>query len=262
MRIGQSIALLIPLLCVATGVTKASRAADGFHPTSMAYILQPEAFEKDRAKAVTRLASCGRDLVVLDTFFEAGAPWKSSELETIRSGKKGRRIVAYLSIGEAEDYRDYWHKDWATAGKVSPKAPAFLCAQDPDWKGNFKVRYWQAEWQKIILTQLDPIVAQGFDGVYLDIVDGFEYFEEQNGKYVDHRKNPETGNEYRRDMIDWVKKIAGRARQVKPDFLVIPQNGSQLAEQEDFVNVLDAIGIEDLFGNGNKRQPKSHTDGV
>jgi cysteinyl-tRNA synthetase len=253
---------LIILLLMALGARQSGVAGDAprrFDPKSMAYILQPDSFDKVRSKAVQRLAECGRDLIVLDAFFGEGSAWTPAELETIRKGKSARRVVAYLSIGEAEEYREYWHKNWTSLGKVTTNAPAFLCAQDPEWKGNYKVKYWDPAWQKIILEQLDQIVAQGFDGAYLDIVDGFEFFEEDHGKYLDHRKNPDTGNEYRRDMIDWVKRIGTHSRQSKPDFLIIPQNGSQLIEQTDFIEAIDAIGIEDLFANGNKRQPKSHT---
>jgi len=39
---------------------------------------------------------------------------------------------------------------------------------------------------------------------------------------------------------------------------VIPQNGAQLLANEDFIDVISAIGIEDLFTNGNKLQSQSH----
>jgi len=44
------------------------------------------------------------------------------------------------------------------------------------------VKYWNQEWQGIIYknydSYLDKITAAGFDGVYLDIIDAFEYFEQ------------------------------------------------------------------------------------
>ena len=43
---------------------------------------------------------------------------------------------------------------------------------------------------------------------------------------------------------------------------MIPQNGSQLVEHPDFLEIISAISIEDLFTNGNKIQPKSHTNEV
>ena len=34
--------------------------------------------------------------------------WKRDELDRIREGMEGRKIISYISIGEAEDYRYYW----------------------------------------------------------------------------------------------------------------------------------------------------------
>ena len=105
-------------------------------------------------------------------------------------------------------------------------------------------------------------MARGFDGVYLDIVDGFERYEQGANDYLDDRMNPETKQTYRRDMVDWVKSISARARAKNPAALVIPQNGSQLVADKDFVDVISAQGIEDLFTNGKKLQPASHTDEI
>ena len=50
-------------------------------------------------------------------------------------------------------------------------------------EGNYTLRrrYWHPDWKKIIYgnsdAYLDRIVAAGFDGVYLDKIDVFEYFE-------------------------------------------------------------------------------------
>ena len=163
-------------------------------------------------------------------------------------------MIAYLSIGEAEDYRAYWQRTW----KTNP--PAFLLAQNPEWKGNYRVKYWQAAWQQIILADVDKIMASGFDGVYLDIVDGFETFESEDGhNFMDNRLNTETKQSYRRDMVDWVKAVAARARKTNPAALVIPQNGTQLLTHADFLGTVDAIGVEDLFTNGDMLQKAADT---
>lgn len=43
--------------------------------------------------------------------------------------------------------------------------------------------YWTKPWRDILFGQsdsyLDKVLAAGFDGVYLDVVDAYEYFEEQ-----------------------------------------------------------------------------------
>ena len=80
-----------------------------------------------------------------------------------------------MSIGEAEDYRYYWQADWST------NPPSWIEEENPDWEGNYIVKYWEQEWQDIIYgndnSYLKKIVDAGFDGVYLDIIDAFEYFE-------------------------------------------------------------------------------------
>jgi cysteinyl-tRNA synthetase len=231
-------------------------------PASFAYILQADSFAKTKSSAVAQLKESGRDWIVLDATFAGDTPWEQADLDTIRSGKAGRKVVAYLSIGEAEDYRPYWQYGWVSNGKRTAAAPAWLGIENPDWKGNYQVKYWNVDWQKLILAEIDVAMARGFDGVYLDIVDGFETYEQGADGYLDDRMNPETKQTYRRDMVDWVKAIAARARAKNPVALVIPQNGSQLAAHKDFVEVISAQGIEDLFTNGNKLQHTSHTDEI
>ncbi|MFD2433635.1 endo alpha-1,4 polygalactosaminidase [Mesonia maritima] len=84
-------------------------------------------------------------------------------------------VIAYLSIGEAEDYRYYWKESW------NRDFPDFIEAENPEWEGNFKVKYWEEEWQEIIYgneeAYLSKIMNAGFQGVYLDIIDAYEYFE-------------------------------------------------------------------------------------
>jgi len=231
-------------------------------PASFAYILQADSFAKTKPAVIAKLQESGRDWIVLDATFAGDTPWEQVDLGTIRSGKAGRKVFAYLSIGEAEDYRSYWQSDWVSNGKRTAAAPVWLGVENPEWKGNYQVKYWNADWQKLVLPAIDDAMARGFDGVYLDIVDGFQTYEQGADGYLDNRMNPETKQTYRRDMVDWVKAIAARARAKDPAALVIPQNGSQLVADNDFVEVISAQGIEDLFTNGKKLQPASHTEEI
>jgi cysteinyl-tRNA synthetase len=57
-----------------------------------------------------------------------------------------------------------------------------LGGENPDWKGNYKVKYWDPQWQAIIYgndrSYAKMILDAGFDGVYLDLIDAFEYYEQ------------------------------------------------------------------------------------
>ncbi len=56
-----------------------------------------------------------------------------SDLEKLH--KEGKVLLAYLSIGEAENYRDYWRDSWEIGN------PIFVDIENPDWEGNYKVQY-------------------------------------------------------------------------------------------------------------------------
>lgn len=147
----------------------------------------------------------------------------------------GTRIVlAYLSIGEAEDYRFYWQRTWMAA------PPPWLGAENPDWPGNYAVRYWAPEWQTQIFgtpgAYLDAIIAAGFDGVYLDRIDAFDV------------SDPSASRPQRMQlMADFVSAIAVYAREQRPGFIVVGQNAEELLANATYADAIDAVGKEDLF---------------
>ena len=186
------------------------------------------------------IAGLDVDLVVIDYSRdgEDATAFKPADIARMkqRPGGGQKLLISYMSIGEAEDYRYYWRPEWA---KGSGR-PAWLDELNPDWEGNYKVRYWDPAWQSVILgnsgAYLDKIVAAGFDGVYLDIIDAFEYWEEKG-----------EGGDARAAMIDFVGRIAEYARARRPGFWVIPQNGEALLEDAGYRKVISAVGKEDIF---------------
>ncbi len=197
------------------------------------------------------------DLVVMD-YSQDGSEdgeFSSSQIAALKDSPGGSKIVlAYMSIGEAEEGRFYFDPAWVDPDtkEVQPGAPGFLAPSNPDFPDNFKVRFWEDEWQAIIFgaasggdkSYLDRIIDAGFDGVYLDIIDAFEFF----GPGGELPERPTAGE----DMIDFVLAIANYARDTrgKSDFLVFPQNGAGILEEEGGANYLaavDGIGTEDTF---------------
>ena len=140
------------------------------------YLLNPENYAS-KNEFIEALSATDYDLLIIDYFFE-DEEFTVSEINTLKLKNNGGRrlVVSYMSIGEAEDYRYYWHHDWEN------HPPSWLAGENPEWEGNYKVRYWKQEWKNIIYgsddSYLGRIVNKGFDGVYLDIIDAFEYFEE------------------------------------------------------------------------------------
>ncbi|MHC4932626.1 MAG: endo alpha-1,4 polygalactosaminidase, partial [Planctomycetota bacterium] len=100
---------------------------------------------------------------------------------------------------------------------------------DPEgWSGNFPVAYWDPRWQGVLwgnpLAALDEILADGFDGVFLDWVLGFE-----NPEVI--RAASEAGLDPEWAMAELVRDLRLYARRRNPGFLVLAQNGAALAER-------------------------------
>jgi cysteinyl-tRNA synthetase len=141
------------------------------------YLINPQDYA-DGDALVSELEATSYDLFVIDLFDDAGTQLTSAQVSRLKTkpGGAARLVIAYMSIGEAEDYRYYWKSSY------SSNPPSWIERENPNWPGNYKVRYWEPKWKKILFgsgdAYLDRILASGFDGVYLDIIDGFEYFED------------------------------------------------------------------------------------
>ncbi|MBI3272322.1 MAG: endo alpha-1,4 polygalactosaminidase [Planctomycetes bacterium] len=195
------------------------------------------------------LASSAVDLVVLDHSRDGSedAAYSSQEIALVRgSGASAKVALCYLSIGEAEDYRAYWKRDWRPETDTAAGSPPFLGPVNPDWPGNYKVRYWLPEWKAVLRggpsACLDRILAQGFDGVYLDIIDAYDFWRDRGVKDAEDQ------------MVDLVKELGAYARARRPGFLVFPQNKEELGARRDYLEAVDGIGREDLYFEGDKRQ--------
>jgi len=100
------------------------------------------------------------------------------ELKIKNNGGK-RLVIAYLSIGEAEDYRFYWNKKW------NKKKPNWIVKENENWEGNYIVKYWSPEWKNIIKEYQKKLDEIGVDGYLLDTVDTYQYFEENYKKILE-----------------------------------------------------------------------------
>jgi cysteinyl-tRNA synthetase len=139
------------------------------------YLINPDNFQSITS-FVDAVSNTNYDLLIIDLFHKE-TELGSDDIARLKTKANGgeRLVLAYMSIGEAEDYRYYWKNEW------KDEAPEWLDRENAQWKGNYKVEYWNQDWQTIIFgsenSYLDKIINAGFDGVYLDIIEAFEYFE-------------------------------------------------------------------------------------
>jgi cysteinyl-tRNA synthetase, unknown class len=179
------------------------------------------------------IAASAYDVVVID-FAQQGRPFTPAEVAAMRAKPDGgRRIVlAYLSIGEAERYRFYWQPAWY----LTP--PAWIGPENPEWRGNYLVRYWEPAWQNLMFgapdSYLDRILSAGFDGVYLDRVDAYADWDKERA-------------DARQRMTEFVAALSAYAKRRSAGFQIVVQNAEELLEDDAYLRVIDAIAKEDLL---------------
>ena len=186
-------------------------------------------------------------LIVTDYSYDGTDATKLAPAEVSTVKSSGKKIISYISIGEAEDYRSYWQSSWSTT------PPNWLGPETPNWPGNYKVKYWDANWQNIVFNYIDTIAAQGFDGIYLDIIDGWYYWQHEvpQGQQVANADSL---------MIDFVLRIRAHVNTLtgNSNFILMTQNGEDLifqsnisgGQRNQYYNAIDALGIEDVFFTG------------
>ena len=210
-------------------------------------------------EAIDTLAATDYDMLVVepghnfkytDDLYDTG--YLVSQLKQKPNGDD-RVLLAYVDIGEAEDYRDYWDDDaWvAPIENSGVGSPDFLVTIDPNgWSGNYPVAYWDTRW-KDIWTGAGGIIAQlvsaGFHGVYLDWIEAYD------DDYIiaaaaDAGKNPAA------EMMSFIEEIRAAGETIDPDFLIIAQNAPYLLDDDPsrYSGMIDAIATEDtwFYGEG------------
>ena len=189
-----------------------------------------------------KIAASPFDMVIIDSSMFPGGKEQRLTREQVESLKKKpdgsrRLVIAYFSAGESEDFRYYWKPEW------NRKKPDWVLKADKDWKGDFIVRYWMKDWQRIVYgspeSLIDRILDAGFDGLSIDRVDAYYYFGDTQ--------------ERRNQMIDFVKAMSSYMHAKKPDIVILAQNAEELLDRKDYVAAIDGIAKEDLiFGISHK----------
>ncbi|QQB75052.1 endo alpha-1,4 polygalactosaminidase [Fusobacterium canifelinum] len=135
-------------------------------------LLNPEDFSNINEYYQT-LKNTNYDLLLIEVSHN-NIFFTKEQIEALKIKNNGakRIVIAYLSIGEAEDYRFYWNKKW------DKNKPDWIVEENDNWEGNYIVKYWTAEWKDIIKEYQKKLDEIGVDGYLLDTVDTYLYFEE------------------------------------------------------------------------------------
>jgi len=218
--------LILLLLCVLLTGCKASEVMEPNWLAVDDFLYQLQHADPDR------IGETSFDLAVVTLATAGNSPDVIPSLKDSPGGPK--LVLCYMSIGQSETYRWYWQPEWNT------DPPDWLDVPDGVWAGDHWVHYWDPSWQEIIYgtpeSYLDQILALGFDGVYLDRVDAYWYYQDQG----------RTGAA--REMVDFIQDFTRYARQRHPGFGVFPQNAEELGIlSPDYLDAMTGIGVEDLY---------------
>lgn len=221
--------------------------------------------------AIDALAASSYDMLVIeptrtdwssdDKYFDTKTAVTQLKNSLASDGSHRKLVIAYIDIGEAEDWRWYWQwsTGWNCTGPKPADWPDYILTCDPDgWTGNYPVAYWDAAWKDMIIdgegtgthpdrdyvSVIDEVINDGFDGIYLDWV---EAFADANVAAAAQGLGLDPAEE----MIDFIGEMRTYAQARKPDFLIIQQNAAALADgRSRLFNNIDAIAQEATWFDG------------
>jgi cysteinyl-tRNA synthetase len=207
----------------------------------------------DVSGAVEALARTSYPLLVLEPGHNlTDDPYDTAGIvSALRETPDGERrvLLAYVDVGQAEDYRDYWASDWVAPTAAQRGIPDFLVTVDPDgWSGNYPVAYWRSEWKQLWLGSngvVATLARLGFDGVYLDWVEAYDDDAVRDAAF-------QEGVDPELEMIRFIEEIGAAGRAVSSGFLVVPQNAPFLidAAPDRYAAAIDALAVEDTWFHG------------
>ncbi|MGA2297133.1 MAG: MJ1477/TM1410 family putative glycoside hydrolase [FCB group bacterium] len=184
-------------------------------------------------------------LVVIDYSADGTDIKKISSSQIAQIKNSGKKVLAYISIGETENYRYYWQSSWDN------NPPVWLGDEDILNPGNYIVQYWSPQWQTIIYGYIDKIIQQGFDGIYMKGIENYYYW-----MYYDIQNVPADSL-----MIQFIINIRNhvKSKNKNLEFYLVPQNGEDIINSENvsfdlvdtYLQTINGVGVEDIFFGGN-----------
>jgi endo-alpha-1,4-polygalactosaminidase (GH114 family) len=179
------------------------------------------------------LAASRADLIIL-----GGDPPNAAPLDRASIDPNGQKLIfGYIDTCEASSY---WYPSLFAGGTTPP----WFGNPNPGFPGLYTVQYWNPAWEPLLLTKVDELIANGYDGIFLDVLDGSSEWATGN------RENNPVYASGVQAMATLLGDIRSHIRQAYPGQTVylLGNNPTQLAMQfpKDLQN-LDAIFNEVAF---------------
>jgi hypothetical protein len=157
--------------------------------------------------------------VQVDMLIFGGSPSDPALDRSIIDPGHNKLIISYSDLTEASAY--------VNPSLFSPARSPILGAVNPDFPTVYSVQYWDPVWRQELFTRVDQLIAQGFDGVFLDSGSGDSEWAPGNS----------LGNPVRASRVQDLGDLLGAihdhivARNLGHSFYVIVNNPTSLALQ-------------------------------
>jgi cysteinyl-tRNA synthetase len=195
---------------------------------------------------IPSLVQLHKDYLIIDYSFDGSKEAEIPLSEISKLKDSGKKVFAYMCVGEAEDYRFYWQESY------NQKWPTWILRENPDWKGNYLVKFWDPMWKEILQIYMERIKAAGFDGIFLDKIDA--YYDYNEGEFPELNKKEE--------MKSLIHYIFEKNKINNKDFQILLNGGEELMLEDALIKE-QCIGVllESLYTNGkNKERSKEEYD--
>ncbi len=104
------------------------------------------------------IASSPSDLVIL-----GGGNYTTPLNRSLANPNGNKLIVSYIDVAEATPE---WYPQLFANGTV----PSWFGNPNPGFKNLYTVQYWNPAWEPLIFGLIDEITANGYDGIFLDVL--------------------------------------------------------------------------------------------
>ena len=157
--------------------------------------------------------------------------WQMNDI--FRLKENGMEVYAYLNVMFAEDWRNYFNKNWL----IDPP-DWFTNISNPGWPGEYYVKFWYSDWYSIMINETKRIMSLGFNGLLFDNLDAFYFWEENMG--IPNAMELE---------IEFVCNLTSFLRENYPYAKVIGNIGAglELIENDTFCESIDVVLREEVW---------------
>ncbi|XP_055347361.1 uncharacterized protein TM_1410-like [Paramacrobiotus metropolitanus] len=144
---------------------------------------------------------------------------------------QGKLVLAYVSVGQAEEFRAYWSDEEIDNEQVEE----IYIRDDPTYPDGKVVRYWNPVWRDMLIDyMMNNVIPYNYSGVFLDYLGNYEQFPERPTAAA--------------DMVQLARSVADAVREHDQLGLVVVHGAAKLWDENDRMKkFVDGLSEENVW---------------